>query len=595
MRIAFIILLFVLLPKSKDATAAPENPEIPDKHSIKYLRSFNEALWDELGLNELQRENGESTSLEPEKDFTETLKLIIRCVAASRETFGQAVTIRQESSTRSRCSDFLNSLTHCLCRWYVYGRVYYRHPSSLSISEIGGRSAIPVYWLQYPEIVNYLLCSHSVSINDVSFLAQLHCFDGITLPDNMTWEKVTFDDFSFRNSLVRNNKFDGCYFNNTDFRGAELRRCIFKNCEFENITVDENTRFQTSSISACSKQTRDYLADLAGTPEAQKGFILQVLTLTFIQQALLESPAEIAESIEFVTKDYIQQFCVSYPELAEEHPEWINVVLQVLYAITLYKDMEVVDDLRNLMLVHSASSLRVMEKLPKDKDHWMKLMSSISWTSTAFTSTQLLYRHHLRTLLAENNIVPHDVLHDDNCLYHVLVANRLGKNITEIRNTMALFLTAYIQYRYRGTQSFQEPKALLTPDGYEEYRERFNILDQFFDADPNSHITISMAQELLGDLNTANRWLDASTLPFIAIIFRRPVLQITPYGTSVSIVYIDDNGVTTPEWRESVERSGEGSPPIVVIHDGVNHWLTATIMAAFYSFQINEACAGSNQ
>ena len=587
MRIAFIILLIILLPKSRDATAAPENPETSNKHTIEYLRGLNEALWDELGLNALQRESDEPTSLEPEKDFTETLKLIISSAVTSGTASGQAVTIHKQSITRRLCSKLLNNLTFCLCRKYVDDSTLDSHLSSPSVSEVIDWSAIPVYWLQYPDIVNHLSSTHQVSTNNAVFWRQLHCFDGITPPYKMTWKKVTFDGFSFRNSLVRNNKFNDCYFKNTDFSGTELRRCVFRNCQFENITVDENTRFQTSNISACSKQTRDYLIGLTGTPETQKGFILQVLTLLFIQKPPWESPA-IPESIEFFTEDYIQQFCASYPELAEEHPESINVALQVLYAITLYKEMEAVSDLRDLMQAHERDALQTMENLPKNKDHWTKLMSSISWTPSELTSTQLLYLQHLRTFLAENNINTQDVPHDDNCLYHVLVTNGLGESITEIRDTITLFLAAYLQYR--AEQGSQETTALLIPDGYEEYRERFKILNQLFAPDSNSRITMSMAQELLSDLNTANRWLDASALPFVAIIFRRPVLQITPYGALVSIVYLDDNGTTTPEWRESVKRLDEENPPIVVIHDGVNHWLTATIMAAFYSFQINEAC-----
>ena len=76
MRIAFTMLLFVLLIQGKGALAAPGNSETPDKDSIRYLRSLNAALWDELNLNALQREGGEDTRLDPENDFPKALKKI---------------------------------------------------------------------------------------------------------------------------------------------------------------------------------------------------------------------------------------------------------------------------------------------------------------------------------------------------------------------------------------------------------------------------------------------------------------------------------------------------------------------------------------
>ena len=615
MRIALTMLLFVLLIQGEVALAGPGNSKTPDKDSIRYLRSLNAALWDELNLNALQREGGEDTRLDPENDFPKTLKKINkRNIRAILPEFTQAsefwddlqkdtqllavaplgliiheiishssyfMNDRLENFNEITKEQLSNALVTCHC--YTYAK------KNNTITSSSKMVTIPTPWLHYAEIVSVLLSGH-ITTKDVAFLRQPKNYDEQGQLSPVGFHSITFDGFPFTDSLIERISFEDCDFKNTDFRDTKLYCCRFIECHFKNIAINKETRIETSDISDCIEEERDRLIKLVGKPQEQEDSVLQLLTLLF----LLQKPGALSERYEYaddlVSADYIQKFIGNYQELAKKHPRWISVATQVLYAAARYKNerMEGLVTLSKLMQEYSGENLNRLRHLETTDDYyWLNVLNSIDWHDSELTDNSLLYQSNLRHFLASNNIEARDVPHDNFCLYHVLYDNELGSSIEDIRTRIQVFMNTYLMSRNEVTAS--GGRGLLRQRDVDEYSERFINMDHLLDPDSNSPITYQMAEQFLDSVNNFGEWLDISSLPLLAIIFERPLLQIVPGGSTVDVGYIHPNGQAESDWREAIQESSQ--PPVVIIHNGANHWLTATFLLALTHLTNDKGCA----
>ena len=374
---------------------------------------------------------------------------------------------------------------------------------------------------------------------------------------------------------------------NTD---RQLYCCRFIECHFKNITINKKTRIETSNIFYCIPEEREKLTKLVGKPQEQEDSVLQLLTLLF----LLQKPGALSERYKYaddlVSADYIQKFIGNYQELAEKYPRWISVATQVLYAAARYKNkrMEGLVTLSELMQEYSGENLNQLRHLETTDDYyWSNVLNSIDWHDSELTESSLLYQSNLRHFLASNNIEARDVPHDNFCLYHVLCDNELGSSIEDIRTRIQAFMNTYLMSRNEVTAS--GGRGLLRQRDIDEYSERFINMDHLLDPDSNSPITYQMAEQFLDSVNNFGEWLDISSLPLLAIIFERPLLQIVPGGSTVDVGYIHSNGQAESNWREAIQQSSQS--PVVIIHNGANHWFTATFLLALTHLTNDKGCA----
>ena len=586
-----------------------------------FLRGLNVDLWKSLELDRLEYTQHRLEQL-PGYEWNSKLATILSRVSSDTEK-------KQSSEYSIPLPKFILSAKASMGHAQASLSRFADSVSAFSFKALGVRlmpvsfnpKEFPVLWLSFPEITEFL----GVDGYEYDFYAELRDFQHVVFPCRIVWKNLTIDGLSFRSATLPGMKFDFCNFHNMDLTEALMTNCKFKECGVYGLKIDQPPNISELRIIGCpdkeSQEAADRLFNICQSqePDGYKKDRIAIKTVESHMSAAFDS-ADLSEMLDkinvsaesFTTYvrllsnagEYQEQRLLSIihsadlksfvaPDRYIESPEITLNNAQAIYILLHHPAVQgAYDDM--LLYVWNMLVICPVGFTPYRREQLLvagevrTYLHNIGKDVEIPKMHQRQYQAALLDYMQKEKMKAVVIPKDDACFYNSLAYHFHPPASVEIppkdQNWMRVLL-AILFNQYRGKTTLgcnvdmpEMPEVKntglaallhsLVSDGVNDHQVSAinDPLKQIFATDSAESIFRKMSGNTL--------WGESHFVSLAAILLQRPAYLITGGGTSFMVSAFDRSGECSEAAIVPVDK---GKYPLLIIHSGYEHWLTAEV------------------